>query len=216
VVDGEDATAFNELGPLVSAAEWQRFLAHYDRLIAQASAVTLSGSTPPGLGVGAYATLVRVAKQASVPVVLDAAGPAMSQALGERPTLVAPNRSEASATLGRPIKGLAEMAAAATELRARGAMNAVISNAHEGLVCLTDDRGWFARPSRPVSGNPTGAGDALTAALAYGLVSGGSWPAILRNAVGWAAGAVACDGAGEINEAVAAEMGREAIVEELQ
>jgi len=53
-----------------------------------------------------------------------------------------------------------------------------------------------------VAGNPTGAGDALTAALAAGLHSGAPWPEPLRDGVACAAAAVACEVAGEIDLAL--------------
>jgi tagatose 6-phosphate kinase len=216
VVDGEDATVLNEPGPVVSADEWQRFLDAYRELVGGAQAVTLSGSTPPGLECSAYATLVALADAASVPVVLDAAGPAMTLALAHRPAVVAPNRAEVVETLERAFDGTAELAVAAAELRDRGAGSAVISNGADGLVCSTPKQCWLARPHRRVDGNPTGAGDALTAALAAGLARNDGWPEMLRAGVGWAAGAVAAHIAGEVDEHVAAEAADEMILEELR
>ncbi len=216
LVDTDDATVFNEPGPVVSTGEWHRFLDAYRELLGGALAVTLSGSTPPGLDAAAYATLVELAASASVPVVLDAAGPAMTLALAQRPAVVAPNRAEVVETLGGAINGTAELAAAAAELRARGAGSAVVSNGAYGLVCSTSGQAWLARPRRRIAGNPTGAGDALTAALAAGLARGDGWPGMLRAGIGWAAGAVAADVAGEINEHVAAEAADEMTLEELR
>lgn len=214
VVDAVDATVFNEPGPVVSAAEWGRFTDRYRELLDGASAVILSGSLPPGLETSAYATLVRLAQAASVPAVLDTAGIAMAQALTERPAVVAPNRAEVAETLGRAIDGRADLVSAADELRARGAGTAVISSGTAGVVCRTSDGGWFAGPPRHVAGNPTGAGDALTAALAAGLRQAQPWPDILRTGIGWAAGAVAAECAGEIDEAVASQIAADVVLEE--
>lgn len=216
VIDSDAATVFNESGPCVSATEWREFLAHFTDLLGSASIVTLSGSTPPGLDTLAYAELVRLAGRASVPVILDAAGPVMRRALAERPTVVAPNRAEAAETLGRAINSPRELENAAAELRASGAGSVVISSGADGLVCHTMSGVWTAAPPAPIIGNPTGAGDAVTAALAAGLQSGESWPAMLRTAIAWSAGAVAAHCAGEIDERVATTIGDAVVLEELR
>jgi tagatose 6-phosphate kinase len=215
VVDPDDAMVFNEPGPVVASEEWRHFLDRYRDLLGAASAVTLSGSTPPGLDRSAYATLVGIAGAAAVPVVLDAGGPALTRALAQGPTVVAPNRAEVAETLERAIDGRTGLRAAAEELRARGAGSVVISDGPDGLVCATRGGAWLARPPHRVTGNPTGAGDALTAALAAGLERADDWPEILRMGVGWAAGAVATHVAGEIDERVAAEAAATMVLEEM-
>jgi tagatose 6-phosphate kinase len=57
-----------------------------------------------------------------------------------------------------------------------------------------------------VSGNPTGAGDAVTAALAAGLAANSSWPDALRDAVATSAAAVTMPAAGEVDLALRAEL----------
>jgi len=215
VFDDEDATVFNEPGPVVCADEWTNFLDHYWRLLSDAAVVTLSGSIPPGLGTGAYATLIGLARGAGVPVVVDAGGVVLTKALSERPTLVAPNLVEAASALGRAIDGPDDIERAAADLRDLGAENVVISSGPNGLVCRSGAGSWVAKPSHRVSGNPTGAGDALTAALALGLFRGEDWPTMLRTGIGWAAGAVASHCAGEIDEGVAAQVARDSALEEL-
>ncbi|MFE7121809.1 1-phosphofructokinase family hexose kinase, partial [Streptomyces sp. NPDC057654] len=50
-----DTTQLNEAGPTVTPAEWESFTGTYATLLADASAVALCGSLPPGVSVGAYA-----------------------------------------------------------------------------------------------------------------------------------------------------------------
>jgi tagatose 6-phosphate kinase len=49
---------------------------------------------------------------------------------------------------------------------------------------------WSVLPPERVSGNPTGAGDAMVGALTLGLVSGTGWPERLASAVALSAAAV--------------------------
>lgn len=197
VVAGSGATAFHEPGPAVTGAEWAAFRDRFARLATGAAAVVLSGSLPPGLPDDAYAQLVAAAP---VPVVLDADGVALLAALPAGPSVIKPNAAELAATtgLGDPLR-------AAEALRAKGARAVVASLGPGGLLAVTPEGTWRARPAAPIGGNPTGAGDACVAALAAGLDtgldtgSGTPWPELLHDAAALAAAAVATPVAGEID-----------------
>jgi tagatose 6-phosphate kinase len=95
---------FNEPGPPVSAAEYDRFREMYRAALAASAAVVLSGSLPPGLPAGAYAGLARQAAAAGVPVVLDADGAALRLGTAGRPAIVKPNLEELERAAGRPLR----------------------------------------------------------------------------------------------------------------
>ncbi|WP_031093403.1 1-phosphofructokinase family hexose kinase, partial [Streptomyces sp. NRRL S-15] len=57
-----DTTQLNEPGPHIGADEWAAFLRTYGELLPAADAVALCGSLPPGVHVGAYADLIRLAR----------------------------------------------------------------------------------------------------------------------------------------------------------
>lgn len=190
--DTGDATLFNEPGPRVSDAEWAAFLAAYDDLVDRADLVVCSGSLPPGVATEAYAELV--SRAGDVPVIVDASGPSLTAAAAAGATLVKPNLPEAVATTGQRDPVVAGRA-----LLDHGAGSVVVSVGADGLVAVTRDGSWGARPPSPLAGNPTGAGDACVAALAAGLRAGTEWPARLRAAVAWSAGAVAAPLAGEVD-----------------
>jgi tagatose 6-phosphate kinase len=207
VVDGRGPTAlFNEPGPEVSTAEFAAFLRQYREALAGASAVALSGSLPPGLPAGAYATLIETATAAGVPTLLDTHGPALALGVAAGPDIVKPNLEElqplASRRLSTPL-GLdwPAVAAAATRLREAGAGSVVASLGPEGLLADTADGRWVARPPATVAGNPTGAGDSVTAALVDGLALDRPWDERLRHAVALGAASVAAPVAGEFAHA---------------
>lgn len=85
----------------------------------------------------------------------------------------------------------------------------------DGLRAITPDGAWRAAPPEPLSGNPTGAGDACVAAIASGLAARAAWPDILREAVALSAAAVPCPVAGEVDAAVYSQFRREVRVDEL-
>ncbi|KOU39330.1 sugar kinase [Streptomyces sp. WM6378] len=189
-----DTTQLNEPGPLVSPAEWDAFVATYGRLLAGAEAVALCGSLPPGLPVGAYAQLVRQARTAKVPVLLDTSGEALRRGIAARPDLVKPNADELA-----QLTGSREPLRATRDARRRGARTVVASLGAEGMLAASPDGLWQAAPPAAVRGNPTGAGDSAVAGLLSGLVEGLDWPGRLTRAVALSAATVLAPAAGEFD-----------------
>ncbi|HET9970506.1 MAG TPA: hexose kinase [Streptosporangiaceae bacterium] len=183
--------AFYEPGPVVGAAEFAGFLGDYREALAGADAVVLSGSLPPGLPDSSYATLIEVAS--GLPVILDAHGEALRLGVTAGPAIVKPNLAELTALSPRQPTA----AAAARELHAAGAGAVVVTLGHDGLLAVTAEGCWRARPPAAVAGNATGAGDAVAAALAHGLVLGRPWDERLRHAVALGAATAAAPVAGE-------------------
>ncbi|MEU6438719.1 hexose kinase [Streptomyces sp. NPDC047046] len=203
------ATVLREPGPLVSAAEWDAFRHVYAGLLPAATAVALCGSLPPGVPVGAYATLVREARAAGVPVVLDTSGEALRRGVAARPDILKPNEDELA-----QLTGSREPARAARDARRRGAGAVVASLGDRGLLAATPTTLWRAALPRPLPGNPTGAGDAVVAALLTGLADAQPWPARLAHATALAAAAVTSPVAGEFDARAYAELRGEVKVAE--
>ncbi|MFF8832335.1 1-phosphofructokinase family hexose kinase [Streptomyces sp. NPDC015131] len=196
VVDAStgDTTQLNEPGPTLTPAEWTAFLATYEELVRDADAVALCGSLPPGIHVGAYADLVRRARAASVPVLLDTSGEPLRRGIAARPDLVKPNTDE----LAR-LTGSREPLRATRDARRRGAHAVVASLGPDGLLAVTPDGTWRAAPPGPERGNPTGAGDSAVAGLLAGLVEGLPWPERLARATALSAATVRAPAAGEFD-----------------
>ncbi|MCJ1680646.1 1-phosphofructokinase family hexose kinase [Streptomyces sp. APSN-46.1] len=196
-----DTTQFNEPGPLISSAEWARFLDRYEALVADARAVALCGSLPPGVPVGAYAVLVRAARAAGVPVLLDTSGEALRRGIAARPEMIKPNAAELA-----ELTGSREPLPATRDARRRGAHAVIASLGADGLLAATPQGTWRAAPPRALSGNPTGAGDSAVAGLLSALTEGLDWPARLARAVALSAATVHAPGAGEFDPRTYEEM----------
>ncbi|MHB1928079.1 MAG: 1-phosphofructokinase family hexose kinase [Acidimicrobiales bacterium] len=199
------ATGFWEAGPLVAIEEWLRLLDVAARLVRSHPVVALSGSLPPGVPVDAYAELVGLARRAGAAVILDADGEPLRHALAARPDIVKPNRDELLHVAGDggedPLGGAgpASLLAAAERMREAGAASVVASLGDDGLFAVTPSGRFRAMPPEVVVGNPTGAGDAVVAALARGLAAGDAWSAVLADAVALAAATVASPTAGDFS-----------------
>jgi tagatose 6-phosphate kinase len=206
VVDDSGVTAFHEAGPEVGEEEFAGFWRGYEQALEGATAVVLSGSLPPGLEAGTYATLIETAAAARVPAVLDTHGEALRRGAAAGPAIVKPNLAELASLTGRPLAptkdgatdaaaDLATATAAAGQLR--GAQAVVVTLGPDGLLAATGDGCWRARAPAAVAGNATGAGDAVAAALAHGLVLGRPWDERLRHAAALGAATAAAPVAGE-------------------
>jgi tagatose 6-phosphate kinase len=195
VVDDSRVTAFYEAGPAVSGEEFAAFRRGYEQALDGAAAVVLSGSLPPGLADSTYATLIEIAVAASVPAVLDTHGEALRLGAAAGAAIVKPNLAELESLTGHKLAAPDEVIAAAGRLR--GAQAAVVTLGPDGLLAATGDGCWRARAPATVTGNATGAGDAVAAALAHGLVLGRPWDERLRHAAALGAATAAAPVAGE-------------------
>ncbi|GIH89478.1 1-phosphofructokinase family hexose kinase [Planobispora siamensis] len=220
---------FNEPGPVVSAEELDRFLGDFEARLEGAAAVVISGSLPRGVPAGFYAVLARRVGERGVPVIVDADGEALRHAPAGRPAIVKPNAEELTRALSAaPTPGPATGPAGpdgsrgasapaetndpgqalrgAEALMDAGAGSVVVSLGADGLLAVTPEGAWRAAMPYRVEGNPTGAGDALVAGLALGLVEGDPWPDRLRRAAALGAAAVAAPVAGDIDADVLREV----------
>ena len=201
-----ETTQLNEPGPLISAEEWHAFTTTYEELLRSSTAVALCGSLPPGVPVGAYARLVRTARAASVPVLLDTSGEPLRRGLAARPDIIKPNAAELA-----ELTGSHEPMQASRDARRRAAHAVGASLGARGMVAVTPEGRWRVVPpakvrGRPVRGNATGAGDAAVAGLLSGLVEGLPWPQRLTRAAALATAAVCAPTAGEFDHGAYQEL----------
>ena len=200
-----ETTVLNEHGVALTPVEAATLAATAARLGRTARAVVVSGSLPPGFGPDQLGALVEELDGAGIPVVVDTSGAGLLAAARAGASAVKPNQAElAEATRHHdPVVG-------ARQLLALGVRLVVVSLGRDGLIVL--DRTHVplhARLSRPLHGNPTGAGDAAVAAIAAALASGMTLDGdtdddarrrteLARRATAWSASAVSMPQAGEL------------------
>jgi tagatose 6-phosphate kinase len=170
-------TTFTEPAPYITTEELGRLAADYRALLDGATAVVLSGSLPDGLPEEIYASFVSYAAGAGVPVVLNAAGPALAYGAARQPALAVPEMTAA----GDPGFGSGPPAAFPPD-----GPGSVALLAPTGVQILTPGGQWRARIG--AAGADGGRGqsarrDALVAGFVPGIALGWSWPDILRHAV---------------------------------
>jgi 1-phosphofructokinase family hexose kinase len=214
-------TLFNEAGQRQPDGVWTRVAAALAALSDQAEVITVSGSLPTDAPDDLVARFVVEAGRRGLHTVVDCGGPALAAVLPAGPTLVKPNRSEAMGVRSWERAAEPTLADLAFYLVDSGAQAALVTDGARGVQLLHDDvelRAWLPNP---LQGNPTGAGDAMTASLAVdlrdasGLPSGAdAWAEVLRRAVAWSAAAVLQPVAGVVDPDDAARLLQSVEIEE--
>lgn len=191
-----ETVIINERGQEHPAQVWQD-VAHQISSIAKAqpgSVLSISGSWPPGTEADTLRLLVNAAREAGISeVIVDCAGPLLLEACRLR-AVVKPNVAELAETTGN--KNLLD---GARRLLAEGARMVVVSQGPDGVELIDQNHHLHAKLPTPLHGNPTGAGDAMVAALGCGFLDQLEAQDMLTRAVAWSAAAVLVDIAGAID-----------------
>ena len=91
-------TEINERGGPISADELDQILSSLDAF--EGNLLSVCGSIPQGVEKSVYNSIIRRAREAGVPTVLDCDGEALSLGLQAKPTLIKPNRRELAGLIG--------------------------------------------------------------------------------------------------------------------
>jgi 1-phosphofructokinase family hexose kinase len=203
----DDTMIFNESGVNNTAEQWQQLLTATAKRMPANAVLVISGSLPESCDPQLIASLVDAARESRVLTIVDTAGEGLLAAARAGASILKPNRDELTAAVGE-----SDVYVAARSLIAQGAGAVLVSLGREGLLLIGGDnaatpatlRGLDmplrARLASPLSGNPTGAGDAAVAAVAASLLLSENPHELLRRATGWSAAAVLMPLAGEISD----------------
>lgn len=209
VVHDAATTSLWERGHPVTSDAVQRLVGTVVEHLVEARVLVVSGSLPPGVPVDLPLRLAGLAAEASVPVVLDLDDEPLAAAAHGGGAVLTPNADELARLLGAVDDPVASVRA----LAARTGAPVVLTLGERGLLATDGTTCWRATLPHPVRGNPTGAGDAVTAGIARGLARSRDWPDILRDAVALGTAAVAVPTAGEVDLAAYESHLADALVE---
>jgi len=189
-------TRVDELGPLVSPRELRRLEQRWKKLLAEAQIAIIAGSTPRGVPDTLYRDLVTTAKQAGIPVIVDARDVLLAQSIAATPTIITPNLAELQALVGHQLTVPRGVQQATGELIQQGIELVLISLGPKGAMAVTDSGSWFVRPPEVKVVSPVGSGDAMVAGLVSAVVEEVPLPERLKWAVAAGTANAAVFGAG--------------------
>lgn len=181
-VEGETRTCINikdlstgritellEQGAPVTEQHQKEFLDEFRSLLSGCEIVAICGSIPRGIDKAFCVQLIKTAKDAGKTILFDASGELLSAGIKACPNVIKPNRSELMELIGRKLGTKEEIAAAASEIRAGGIDNVIVSLGGDGAIFVTEDGIYQGTtPDIPIV-NTVGCGDSLVAGYAVGI-----------------------------------------------
>jgi 6-phosphofructokinase 2 len=163
--------AFNARGPKIRPSEIMQLVEQLEKLPCP-QLVTIGGSLPPGVSPEIYRKIIMMVGKCRARVVLDVDGQALSAGIKARPSVIKPNIHELSELVGRKLKEMDEVVAAARELNRGGVEIVLVSMGARGIILVADREEYVAVPPGVTVENTIGAGDSAVAGFVYGLVNG--------------------------------------------
>lgn len=170
---GECETEINGQGPCITEDAMQGFYRKLDSL-GQEDILVLAGSIPGGMPTTLYRDILAYLADRGLKIVVDATGELLTQACGQHPFLVKPNREELEQIFDTEIDTREDAAEYGSRLLELGAQNVLVSMGGDGAILLTGDgRQYYARPPKGEVVNTVGAGDSMVAGFLAGFLQTG-------------------------------------------
>ena len=165
-------TEFLEPGFTLTEEDFAGFEAKFRQLVQEAKVVAMSGSVPKGLDGTAYQRLVKIVKDAGIPVILDTSGKLLEMGIEAIPTMIKPNIDEIRMLTGKRCDDISEIIEAARAIHERGVKIVAVSLGADGSLAVGDDGIFRARVPKIDAVSTVGCGDSMIAGFALGLSKG--------------------------------------------
>ncbi len=188
-------TELNEPGPVVSPEELEQLTQKLTGYAGEDVIFILAGSIPGGISKTVYGELIGKLKEKGARVFLDADGELFIHSLEAGPDYIKPNRAELEEYYEMDYRAdEKELVKMGKKLLEKGIRMAAVSLGQMGALFITKDR-VVKCPGLKVEAHSTvGAGDAMVAALAYGLDKGLTLEECAKLGLAASAGAVTTKG----------------------
>lgn len=188
-------TEMDEPGPKISQAELNQLIAKLQHHAKPGTLFVLSGSVPEGVPDDIYMQLTEMLHKSGCKVFLDAGGELLKKGIEAHPDYMKPNFKEIKELYGfdgdfaTKDEMIAWVKEKANDLYSKGAKFVAISLGGDGAI-FTDGVETIHVPAKNIDViSPVGAGDAMTAAIAYGIDSNMHFRDIIRYAMAVSGGA---------------------------
>lgn len=166
-----DGTEINGQGPAVSEEKQQALLTQLGRLT-QGDILFLSGSIPASMPDDAYRRIMAALNGTGVRIIVDAAGPLLTNVLALHPFLVKPNHHELGELFGVQLDTRNAVIPYGRRLQEMGAQNVLVSMAGEGAVLIAANGIIYESPApKGTLVNGVGAGDSMVAGFMAGFMA---------------------------------------------
>lgn len=190
VEPGGALTELNEQGPAVTDRDLGSLTARLEGRLSPGDLLVLSGSVGPGVPSDFYRSLTQLAHEKGARVFVDADGPLFSEALAAKPDIIKPNSFELCQLFGLERADEDTLIGLARRLNGQGVWLVCVSMGADGAIFAQNGQVYRAQGLKMEARSSVGCGDAMVAAIVYGLEEGLSLEDCLRLAL--ATSAAAC------------------------
>ena len=164
----------NEPGPTISQEETKKLISKIGGLVQPGDWWVMAGSLPPGIKTDMYAQIISLINAGGAKAVLDTSGIPLKLGCGAGPFLIKPNIEEAAQATGLKSDAPVKLNKMIEVMHNMGVSNIILSAGKERSILSNGERQWVGTPPKIEEKNPTGAGDAMLAAIVYMLEKGDS------------------------------------------
>ena len=162
-------TEFLEPGFTLTEEDFAGFEEKFRNLVKEAKVVAMSGSVPKGLDGTAYQRLIKIVKEAGIPVILDTSGVLLQEGMKAAPTLVKPNQDELELLFDTKIHSMDEVIKYAVEIHESGIPYVAVSLGGEGALLVCEEGIYHGKPPKIQVVNTVGCGDSMVGGFAVAL-----------------------------------------------
>ena len=162
------------------AAESRSCINIWDEVNKVQTVVAMSGRVPKGLDGTAYQRLIKIVKEAGIPVILDTSGKLLEMGIEAAPTMIKPNIDEIRMLTGKNCDDIQDIIDAAKEIHAKGVEIVAVSLGADGSLAVGNEGIFRALVPRINAVNTVGCGDSMIAGFALGLSRGFSLPETMK------------------------------------
>jgi 1-phosphofructokinase len=162
-------TELNEQGPTVTEAARLALVEQSEQMAQPGVLFVIAGSVSGGVPAEFYRSLIERIHAKGATVFLDADGELFQQGVKACPDIIKPNAFELCQFFGRETAEESEIIAMGRELNRRGVGIVCVSMGAQGAVFIQKEHTWRAQGLKVNVRSSVGAGDAMVAAISYGL-----------------------------------------------
>jgi len=184
---GQHTSVF-EPGHQLTMEDVEALIEKVQALLPQCQALALCGSMPCAGFDDLFVRLIALARQRSVPVMLDTYGEPLRLGLAASPDFLKPNRDEALQTFGIDSRRPGGYRAVLEKFAESGATHVFLTDGERPAVVYATSEFYLAHPPVVRAVNSLGSGDAAVAAFLYGYLRKFTKPQLIAFTL--AAGAV--------------------------
>jgi 1-phosphofructokinase family hexose kinase len=185
-----------EITPKQSKEFIEKFTFH----LSKADYIIFAGTLPQSLPDNFYYTMIEIANKRKIPVLIDTQKQYMLEAIKAKPNIVKMNWEEFGWTFSYEVKTLEALVIQAAEIKKSCDLeNLIITLGKDGILALTNEGDFIAKAPVQKSVNAAGAGDSVSAVLAWRLIEGDNWKSALLWSGAVSAAAVLTPRTGDIH-----------------